>query len=80
MGLAGGVTPDQRQQQPRLGGDARTGREDDAVVSVDFIQRDAVVAAHVDFEPQLQQHVPEVVGERVVIIEKQTFHGFVICG
>ena len=76
-GFGGGVTPDQRQQQPRFGGDARTGREHDAVVGGDLVQRDAVVAAHIDFEPQFEQHVPQVVGERIVIIEKQTFHGFV---
>jgi hypothetical protein len=65
--------PDRVDRDPRLGGRARAGREDDRVrpQRADIIDRYLVVATHLDLGTQLPEVLHEVVRERVVVVDDE---------
>src|SRR4029077_14153540 len=68
-----GEALDQRNADSRFLRRAWPGRNHDALRPhfVDFVERDAAVAAHFELLPHLTKVLREVIGKRVVVVEQQ---------
>ena len=73
-----GEGADRLDRDPRLGGRAGTGRDDEAVRTTlqQLWHRRLVVAHDLDLRPQLAQVLDEVVGEGVVVVDDQDAHRY----
>src|SRR5208282_1067301 len=72
-GYLRGEAADQLHADARLARRAGAGGDHDALGAErrDFVERDAVVAAHQEFLPELAEDLSQVVGEGIVVVDEQ---------